>query len=201
MQLNNKKTLINNKVFKLVIVFAIVSVLNQIYEVLNSFHLINLFKTVDYIGLLFFIIQTIIIILVTINLSKCLIKAYPKSLKLIIVALIIWYLKIFLNVIIMIFKLINNESYLNSLFSITNQVAIILNLSLILVGLFIIIINKIPKIYLFIFLAVNQIVLSISKLLIKDNIIFDNIISLISMIIKLTIVVLILDVYRKLEIE
>lgn len=201
MQLNNKKTLINNKVFKLVIVFAIVSVLNQIYEVLNSFHLINLFKTVDYIGLLFFIIQTIIIIVVTINLSKCLIKAYPKSLKLIIVALIIWYLKIFLNVIIMIFKLINNESYLNSLFSITNQVAIILNLSLILVGLFIIIINKIPKIYLFIFLAVNQIVLSISKLLIKDNIIFDNIISLISMIIKLTIVVLILDVYRKLEIE
>ena len=201
MQLNNKKTLINNKVFKLVIVFAIVSVLNQIYEVLNSFHLINLFKTVDYIGLLFFIIQTIIIILVTINLSKCLIKAYPKSLKLIIVALIIWYLKIFLNVIIMIFKLVSNESYLNSLFSITNQVAIILNLSLILVGLFIIIINKIPKIYLFIFLAVNQIVLSISKLLIKDNIIFDNIISLISMIIKLTIVVLILDVYRKLEIE
>ena len=201
MQLNNKKTLINNKVFTLVIVFAIVSVLNQIYEVLNSFHLINLFKTVDYIGLLFFIIQTIIIILVTINLAKSLTKAYPKSLKLIIVALIIWYLKIFLNVIIMIFKLINNESYLNSLFSITNQVAIILNLSLILVGLFIIIINKIPKIYLFIFLAVNQIVLSISKLLIKDNIIFDNIISLISMIIKLTIVVLILDVYRKLEIE
>lgn len=194
---NESKLIINNKVFILVIIYAFLSLINQTYQVVNSFNNNAIYNDLDIISLSFFIIQTILMIFITINLAKCLVNVYPSSKKIIVLGITVWYLKISLNIIKEVFTLIKLSNQYNSLF---NNLTVTLNLLLLTIGIVLIIVNKIPKIGYFLLLLINQIILSLFKLIVESDSVTDNVISLISMSLKLIIITYILNIYRKHEI-
>lgn len=194
---DESKLIINNKVFILVIIYAFLSLINQTYQVVNSFNNNAIYNDLDIISLSFFIIQTILMIFITINLAKCLVNVYPSSKKIIVLGITVWYLKISLNIIKEVFTLLKLSNQYNSLF---NNLTITLNLLLLTIGIILIIVNKIPKIGYFLLLVINQIILSLFKLIVESDSVTDNVISLISMSLKLIIITYILNIYRKHEI-
>ena len=194
---DESKLIINNKVFILVIIYAFLSLINQVYQVVNSFNNNAIYNDLDIISLSFFIIQTILMIFITINLAKCLVNVYPSSKKIIVLGITVWYMKISLNIIKEVFTLIKLSNQYNSLF---NNLTITLNLLLLTIGIILIIVNKIPKIGYFLLLVINQIILSLFKLIVESDSVTDNVISLISMSLKLIIITYILNIYRKHEI-
>lgn len=163
---NNKNGIVSKTLIVFVTVyagFALIKDLNHIIFTLRTPNIPTFVNLIYELDLLIFFYTTMLMIFVIFSLRKSLNNTYPTTEKLVNSAVTIWLIKLVNNGVVRInHELLNTISNYQTAHDVINQiltsVALVFNLTLLILGLFIISKNKFPNLKLWLSLAVIQVI-------------------------------------------